>query len=151
MISTSTNSETQKKTPYKSKKMPTKSLLDDSDSESTEDTDNEKKPSDSKVTKRLTNDTKKKPKEPALAYLSGKEIQEKLRLYTRIGSNDVIDLPLGCRIKYIEVIDTDTFKYKPGGVIIVLQDSTMKNIIKRRKRRMIQNDHRLPLLLFLLS
>ncbi len=119
MISTSTNSETQKKTPYKSKKMPTKSLLVDSDSESTEETDNDKKPLDGKVTKRLTNDTKKKPKEPALAYLSGKEIQEKLRLYTRIGSNDVIDLPLGCRIKYIEVIDTDTFKYRAGGVIIV--------------------------------
>lgn len=111
----------QNKTPYKSKKLITESLLvdSDSDSESIEEIQSTKKLLDSTKTEKLIDTVYKRLKDPSLTYLNGEEVKEKLKLYTRIMSKDLINLPLGCRIKYIEVVDTDTFKYKSGGVVVV--------------------------------
>jgi len=57
--------------------------------------------------------------DPAVIYTSAEDLKEKLQFYKRVKSNDIASIPLGTRIKYIEVLPDGKFKYKPGGVIIV--------------------------------
>jgi hypothetical protein len=65
---------------------------------------------------RLT-DQNKKPTKPE-HFLDADELKEKLRLCTRVNTNDVHELAIGTRIVYVEVSD-DGFKYRTGGSIIV--------------------------------
>jgi len=56
---------------------------------------------------------------PADTYNNPDDIKKKLQYYKRIESDDVINIPLGMRIKYVEILDNDEFKYKPGGALIL--------------------------------
>lgn len=124
------------------KKIVTESLLMDDSSESVESEEENPKPKkvpkQQPTSKRLTDDTYKNTKDPSLAYLSGTEIKEKLKLYVRIMSDDIVNLPLGCRIKYVEVVDSDTFKYKPGGVVIVNEAPKYIVLASNRKSWSVQ-------------
>lgn len=53
-----------------------------------------------------------------IVYQTADEIKEKLKLYTRIMSDELADLPMGCRVAYITVYDKDKFLYRTGGVLI---------------------------------
>jgi hypothetical protein len=127
-----------KNTQHAQHKTITESLLVDSESESIEEIQSTKNILDGKKTKRIPDADYKKPKDPALTYLNGEAIKEKLRLYTRIMSKDLVILPLGCRVKYIEVIDRDTFNYKTGGVIIVNEAPKYLVLASNRKSWSVQ-------------
>lgn len=96
------------------KKISKKLLVDDSDS----DSENGKTQMNMKKITRLSNTTRK-PENPASVYVDADDLKEKLKYYKRIESDKVGDIPLGSRIKYVEVLQNGTFKYKPGGVITV--------------------------------
>lgn len=86
---------------------------------------------------RLT-DATKKPPNPAAIYASREEFEEKLKYYRRVESDKIIDLPLGTRVKYVEVLNNGTFKCKQGGVIIVNKAPTYLVLAQNRNSWSVQ-------------
>lgn len=60
-----------------------------------------------------------KPEDPATIFEDADDIKKKLRFYKQVDEDLVVKLPLGTNIKYVEVLDDGSYKYKPGGSIIV--------------------------------
>jgi hypothetical protein len=56
---------------------------------------------------------------PASVFVNPEDIKKKLEFYKRVQTEDLANIPLGMRIKYVEILDNGTYKYKPGGVVIV--------------------------------
>jgi len=85
-------------------------------------------------------DTKRKASNPSAMYTDPEDVKEKLRFYKRIDSDKVIDLSLGTRVKYVEVLEDGTFKYKPGGVIMVNKAPVYLVLVENRKSWSVQLD-----------
>lgn len=85
--------------PYNSKKQNTLTLLTDQDSDD------------------YTTD-------PTIIYSHTDELKDKLKFYKRVLSAELSSMPLGTRVKYVEVMADEKFKYKPGGVITVNKSPT---------------------------
>ncbi|VBB17556.1 hypothetical protein YASMINEVIRUS_18 [Yasminevirus sp. GU-2018] len=85
-------------------------------------------------------DTDRKPPDPASIYTDPDELREKLRFYKRVESKQIADLPLGTRVKYIEVLKDKKFKYKPGGVIMVNKAPLYLVLAENRKSWSVQLD-----------
>ena len=82
--------------------------------------------------------TEHKQVDPASFYTDPDELKEKLKYYKRVESSKVADLPMGTRIKYIEVLQNNMFKYKPGGVIMVNKAPVYLVLAENRKSWSVQ-------------
>lgn len=69
---------------------------------------------------------------------SPEELKQKLINYKRVDPDKVKDIPLGTHVKYVEVIDTGKFKYKPGGFITFNQAPTYLILVENGKSWSVQ-------------
>lgn len=69
---------------------------------------------------------------------TSEEIQSQLRNYVRLTSNDVPNLIEGDRIKYFEVLESGSFKYKPGGYVVLNRHPDYLVITNGRKNWCVQ-------------
>lgn len=68
------------------------------------------------------------------------DIKEKLKFYKRVDSDKVRFLPIGTKIKYVEVLDDGKFKFKTGGSITVNKAPVYLVLIANRKTWSVQLD-----------
>lgn len=71
-----------------------------------------------KQNKSLINDNYVKPDITATDLLSKEQIISRLKNYEQVIPT-IKNLPVSSRIQYFEILDTDNFRYKPGGTVIV--------------------------------
>jgi hypothetical protein len=88
---------------------------------------------------RLQESTKRKP-DPITIFTDPEDLKEKLKYYDRVESKNIADIPLGSRVKYIEVLEDNRFKYKPGGVIIVNKAPQYLILAENKKSWSVQLD-----------
>jgi hypothetical protein len=91
---------------------------------------------------RLTDQSKEGTPNPTSIYTNTEEIAEKLKFYKRIDTDNIKNIPLGIRIKYIEILDNKKYKYKEGGTIIVNKAPEYIMLAAKRKSWSVQlNKH----------
>ncbi len=83
-----------------------------------------KKPKENKLMiQRLGDDvdekTYLKPEKTATDLLSPEEIKKRINNYEQVSGDAVADIVPDTRVQYFEVMEDKSFKYKPGGVVIV--------------------------------
>jgi hypothetical protein len=125
-----------KAAPAKKKPKEKVNLLEDDIDEKTNKPDNPK--AYKNTLERLADSEKRRPDDPSTIYADATEIREKLKNYNRIQSKDVINIPLGTRIKYVEVMPDGKYKYKPGGNIIVNKAPEYLVLTSNRKSWSVQ-------------
>lgn len=125
-----------KATPAKKVPKQKVNLLEDDVDEKTNKPDNPK--AYKNTLERLADSEKRRPDDPSTIYADAAEIREKLKNYNRIQSKDVINIPLGTRIKYVEVMPDGKYKYKPGGNIIVNKAPEYLVLTSNRKSWSVQ-------------
>lgn len=103
-------------------------LVDENDDNETDDsTPKKKKVNGSKKKSIRLSEANEQPVNPASLYVNVNDLKEELKYYDRVPVDELKDLAVGTRVKYVEVIETmmpngniaRNFKLKPGGVIIV--------------------------------
>lgn len=119
-------------------------LLEDSDSTSN---DNYKQNDDPNKLIRLSHNDEeyKKYKEkqllnPKASYISAEDIKDKLKFYNRVKAADIPNIKIGAMIKYIQVLDDGTYKYRPGGILIVNKAPDYLVLTAKRKSWSVQLD-----------
>ena len=114
-------------------------LLEDSNSDKSNE---EKDPN--KLTRLSYNDEpykkyqEKKLLDPAAILISPNEIKDKLIFYARMKSDDIPNIQLGLRIKYIEILEDGSYKYKPGGELIINKSPDYLVLAGNRKSWTVQ-------------
>lgn len=101
-------------------------LLEDSDSSDNSDDSSQNKQNNdpNKLTRLSYQDegykrSQKKKQNQNEAVTTPEDIREKLKFYKKVDDTNIANIQLGMRIKYVEVFDDGTYKFKPGGELIV--------------------------------
>jgi hypothetical protein len=85
----------------------------------------EKKPKVSKASKvsrlgdQSDTDSYQKPEKTATDLLSPDEIKKRISNYEQVHGEALAEIVPNTRVQYFEVLEDKSFKYKPGGIVIV--------------------------------
>lgn len=81
------------------------------------------------------------PLNPSSCYDDLHEIEEDiLKNYTKVSSKNIIHIPLGTRVKYVEPLNDGTFKVKIGGVLTINKAPTYLMLSENGKSWSVQLD-----------
>lgn len=77
------------------------------------------KPKVQRLGDEVDEETYQRPEKTATDLLSPEEIKKRIANYEQVTGPAVGEIVPGARVQYFEVMDSNTYRYKPGGVVIV--------------------------------
>lgn len=83
-------------------------------------------------------DTPQREQNPTAKLLNADEVKQKLKNFTLVTQNKIKDLDVGTFIRYVEVLEDGTYKYKPGGAIKVNKAPEYLVLISNNKSWSVQ-------------